>query len=104
MPCYDPRDRGGHTREVVNGDDPMINRALREQNDKLTAIICALTNELDRRQILDSVVLAASEAGKINISQHIRDHLGEDKFRMMNMLGRLSDDELAMVKDILGAD
>lgn len=104
MPCYDPRDNVRIEREVVNGVDPEELTEANRHNQYLTAIICALVNELERRHILDSVILAASEAGKINIVNHIRQHLGEDRARMMNMLGRLSDDELSLVREILRGD
>ena len=55
-PCYDSRDDR------------------QDEIDRLNGIICALTNELERRGILVDVVAEAQRHGKIDIFKHIKNY------------------------------
>ena len=89
MPCYDPRPSEDLSR-------------LENQNERLTGIICALVNELDRRGITVDVVSEAQRHGKIEIFPFIKKHMNEDINRLaFDITSRYSKDELAIIKKLI---
>ena len=92
MPCYDPRDREpnyGLSQELKDSE---------KENAKLTAMFCALTNEVLRHQDGLQLIKDAETNGKINITDFIKEHSEEDKERIKN---KLSTHELNLLKEII---
>ena len=86
-PCYDSRDDR------------------QDEIDRLNGIICALTNELERRGILVDVVAEAQRHGKIDIFKHIKSHMNADINRLAkDITSRYSKDELAVIELLLRKD
>lgn len=79
MPCTDGRDSG---LRIEYRDNP-------EQSNKikyLTACLCAIFNELDKRGITTDVIQTASKDGGVNINDFWITHLQEDKDRILKQL------------------
>jgi hypothetical protein len=87
VPCFDPRDDKQNEIDLLNG------------------IICALVNELERREILVDVVTEAQRNGKINIFRHIEEHINNDITRLAaDIAERYSKDELMVIEMLLRKD
>ena len=91
MPCYDSRDR-------ISVDE--LNE-VKGENRKITASLCALLNELERRGIVHDVIAEASRNGLIDLVGFYKDHKKDDKSRLAFQLHKFSKDEQAILKELL---
>ena len=114
MPCYDGRE---NTPRVIyeTGIAPETLEAAKKklqaieskcekisnENEILTAMICALINELERREIAPQVIAEASRNGLINIMAFYKGHKGDDIARLAFELHKYSKDEQAILKTLL---
>lgn len=102
MPCYDPRDSGSVRTEYKSGISPAkLARAL-DKAAKMEAVVCALLNELDRRDIADMVIADASRNGLIDIMSIWVRHKQDDASKLAaDFHKRYSKDEQALIKKLL---
>ena len=118
MPCYDPRDdderdKAKKLMQLLNIDlsskslneiDSIANKIqlMAERCASLEAALCAVCNELDRREIAENVLSEASRNGLIDLMQFYSDHKKEDAARLANDIHkRYSKDELAVIKKLI---
>ena len=103
MPCYDPRDTEDDLkRHQTNIQNAKLVVELADKNAKLEGILCAVFNELERNDILYSIVSDAQRKGKIDILTYIEEHFYADKIRLANDIQkRYSVDELNVIKNLL---
>ena len=96
MPCYDPRDREpnyGLSQELKDSE---------KENAKLTAMFCALTNEVLSHQDGLQLIKDAETNGKINITDFIKEHSKEDKERIKDVISEeFSIHELNLLKEMI---
>lgn len=107
MPCYDSRSNQTTTvyesgispseMEQVNKQ----NRLLTDNNKWLEAAICAIFNELDRRDVLGSVIAESSRNGLIGLMEFWSQHKQSDESRIAKALHAFSKDEQAVIKKLL---
>lgn len=88
MPCYDPRDNSQYHVEA-------------NQRRLLEAMLCAIFNELEKRDILFSVVERASKNGGIEIKEFWKKHKAEDEIRLSYDLNRYSQHEKKVMLNLL---
>lgn len=78
---------------------------MRDANDKiykLEEMLCAICNELQRNDILYSIVSDAQRKGKIDILSFVKTHFNDDAIRLSNDIQkRYSVDELNVIKELL---
>lgn len=100
MPCYDPRDDEDKiARKEANAQ---ILRDAEDKINKLEAMLCAICNELQRNDILYSIVSDAQRKGKIDILSFVEKHFDNDTIRLANDIQkRYSVDELKVIKELL---
>ena len=114
MPCYDGRENqpriiyesgiDPQTLEIAKrrlADAEAKANNLSKEKDLLTAMICALINELERRNIAPQVIAEASRNGLINIMAFYKGHRGDDVARLALELHKYSKDEQAILKSLL---
>lgn len=107
MPCYDPRDDEEleELREKIKNDERLRLEelhSLKDSNNKLEAMLCAICNELQRNDILYSIISEAQRKGKIDILSFVEKHIDNDKIRLANDIQkRYSVDELKVIKELL---
>ena len=96
MPCYDPRP---HTVvEYKSGISPEQLKAAKECTKIVEAVLCAIFNELERRDMAESVIAEASRHGRIDIMSFWTHHKKEDKARIISDFHyRYSKDEQAII-------
>lgn len=101
MPCYDARNNEPQT-VYKTGISPDDMKQVKQELEFAGAIVCALINELSRRDILESVIGEASRHGLIDIMGWWSNHKNEDRTRLANDIHkRYSKDELKVLKDLL---
>lgn len=94
MPCRDYYDdECCSTQSEVQEKDDKINY--------LDAIICAMVNELSRRNILIEVMSSAEKNGKIDIKSWIAEHQKKDIERIKAKLEKFSNDEIQLMKTLI---
>ena len=100
MPCYSGED----SPRIVYKDNPEDKRAISElfdQAKKLEAGLCALINELEKRDIAKEVIGAASENGNIDLFEFWKRHSKKDRDRLSDELKRFSEHEKEILRDLL---
>jgi len=88
MPCYDSR--------VTEDTDRKS-----KQNKWLSSALCAILNELERRDICESVLAEASRSGLIGLVDFWAHHKQDDVSRLAKELHKYSKDEQAVLKKLL---
>lgn len=113
MPCYEPpREEVGSVRTMdleqvakildKANDISVMNGEIIAKNSFLEASVCAISNELERRGILEEVFQEASRKGKIDLMPLLIDHKNDDLSRLTSDIHkRYSVDEIEMIKQIL---
>lgn len=102
MPCYDPRDDVPVVYE--NGVPPDEHEKALAKVSKLEAVLCAVFNELDRKNILEETVSEASRNGLVNVMSFYQKHKADDIAKLISDLHRrYSKDELEIVKHLLNS-
>lgn len=121
MPCYQPSDEqmahsrgydegrraGGtftaeyHQLEHLKTELSKL-LPLKDENKKLTAMLCAVINELKERGIDHDVITQASRSGLVDIMSFWKQHSKEDEVRVAEMLHKnFSEHEQEIVKKLL---
>lgn len=95
MPCKSympsPEQENNSLRQVLEEQ--------KSENRNMTAILCALLNELERREIIQDVMLAANLSGNVNVHAFYRKHREEDIKRLRDKLSKdYSADERRLIK------
>ena len=101
MPCYDGRD--SHRTETVyrSGISPSDMQKVIDKNEWLEAALCAVFNELQKRDVIGSVIAEASRNGLIGIMDFWQQHQKSDEARIAKALHSFSKDEQAVIKKLL---
>jgi len=109
MPCYTPtyEDMYASTEK----QNQRINKELQESEArsdeykdyslKIDAALCAVLNELEQRDIIESVIVSASRHGLIDIVGWWESHKKDDKSRLTSLLHKHSVDEQRVIFDLL---
>lgn len=104
MPCYDPRPNEAKIiYEEVGVPEEQWNVLVDEYNKK-EAILCALYNELIRRDILKGVIESAEKNGEIDIMSDYKEHRKADILRLKTKMEEYSKDELDLLREILNME
>ena len=81
------------------------NNGLKDRNNQLEAMMCALVNELYTKLDKEEcyyIFNRAEENGKVDLSEWIKKHKEEDKERLKEeVLNKLSKHELDLIKELL---
>lgn len=106
MPCYDPRAQNGWNEGYEAGKRATItdNLKLEEYKDysmKIDAALCAVLNELEQRNLIESVIVNASRHGLIDIVGWWESHKKDDKARLTKSLHKHSIDEQRVLFELL---
>jgi hypothetical protein len=103
MPCSDGRDRPEvrYEKGYKPGCSPVELIDMRFKSNQLEAALCAIMNELKRRNIAGSVVSIASEKGNINILDIWDKHKDSDVSRLSKELNKYSEDEQDIIRSLL---
>ena len=75
MPCYDSRSTYSYGVEETEAKYKNIINEEKKKNEWLEAVLCAVFNELQKRDVLGSVVAEASRNGLIGIMDFWQHHL-----------------------------
>ena len=104
MPCRDWDGIHDDSRKIeyINGVDPT---PLNNRINELEAMLCAIFNELEVRNIANEVIGDAEKNGKVNISDFWKEHQKEDKERLakklVNFLSEFSDHEQKVLVELM---
>jgi hypothetical protein len=102
MPCRDWSDDNSKRVEYINGVDPT---PLNNRNNELEAMLCAIFNELEARDIADEVIGEAEKNGMVVISDFWKEHQKEDRERLgkkiINFLSKFSDHEQRVILELM---
>ena len=108
-PCYgylnDPPPRGCDCKiekEIV--ENPITlrqNAQLIDENKYLTAGLCAIITELNKRGIANDVISQASKSGLIDLMKFWYQHAFEDEVRLAVELHKFSEQEQSILKRML---
>ena len=101
MPCYDAQSQKEIETIYESGVSPYRLEVAEDTINKLTAMLCATFNELDRLGIAEQVAAEASRNGLINIMGFYNDHSKNDKTRLAKELHKYSKDEQRTLKKLL---
>lgn len=108
MPCYQPPeeyikgyDEGVRVNASHHPDDKARIRILEDYSSRLEGMLCALINELERRDIAASVIGEASKKGEVDIHGFWRGHKDSDEAKMSQALNSMSQDEIDLLKKLL---
>lgn len=102
MPCYEPREETRTEIIYETGISPEEFKNASEKAKKMEGIICALLNELERREIAEEIITEASRNGLIDIMSIWEKHRNDDFSRLAEDLHRrYSKDEQAILKILL---
>lgn len=100
MPCSDNRPSSDYEQGYKSGkreSDSTIN-SLKGKITNLEAVLCAITNELNRRGVREEVIQEAEDRGDIKISDILKYHIEQDKIRLRRFLATyLSQDEMDLI-------
>lgn len=101
MPCFDARQ--SHRTETVyrTGISPSDMQKVVDKNKWLEAALCAVFNELQKRDLIGSVIAEASRNGLIGIMDFWQQHQKSDEARIAKVLHSFSKDEQAVIKKLL---
>ncbi len=100
MPCYDGR--GSQDKTVYrSGISPSDMQKVLDKNEWLEAALCAVFNELQKREVVASVIAEASRNGLIGIMDFWQHHQKSDEARIAKALHSFSKDEQAVIKRLL---
>lgn len=106
MPCYDPRSSGSYDDGYSAGQranhthDNELDK-YKDYTSKIDAAMCAVLNELERRDIIESVITSASRHGLIDIVGWWSSHKQDDKSRLTESLHKYSVDEQRVLFELL---
>jgi hypothetical protein len=102
MPCYDSRNTysNGRSEGEAAGFEKGKQFAARHIN-QLEAALCAILNELERRDICENVVAEASRNGLIDLMGFWVNHKKSDRARLANDIHKYSKDEQAVIRELL---
>ena len=92
MPCSDHRDNECNT---------FAEDALRDRVNELTAISCALVNEIMRQPEGTHMIREAESRGKIDIMTFVLAHQAADQERIRDMIDKMSEDERELMATLL---
>lgn len=106
MPCYDPPRDDIEIKTVYktvyeSGISPKQMEKVEKENDWFKGAICALMNELDRRDILPAVVAESSRNGLIGLMEFWDSHEKNDRSRLAKMIHGYSKDEQMVIRALL---
>lgn len=99
MPCYDARDK-----QRTNGNFDENKARLEHANQAISILesyLCAIINELEERDILESVIVKASRNGLTDLVGFVKHHKESDRYRLLADIHKYSIDEQKIIKDIL---
>ena len=101
MPCYDGRDQQRTETVYRSGISPSDMQKVIDKNEWLEAAVCALMNELGKRNILGGVIAEASRNGLIGLMDFWDAHQKSDESRIAKALHSFSKDEQEVIKRLL---
>lgn len=106
MPCYEPRDSSRSRTEVIysTGISPKDMSEVTDRNEWLEAALCALFNELQKREILNSVIAESSRNGLVGLMDFWQEHQKSDESRLAKALHSFSKDEQEILKKLLNGN
>ena len=106
MPCYDPGPSSHvETRTVYeSGISPYDFTVVKKRNEWLEAALCAVFNELERRDIAPDVMAEASRNGLIGLMDFWSKHTKADEAKMARDLHVYSKDEQAILRKLLNSN
>lgn len=107
MPCYDIRsspsyyeDQSDRKRIEIEGRNVII-KSLEHEKEWLSAALCAILNEVERKYDINYILAEASRNGLIGLVGWWESHKKDDESRLAKSLHSLSKDEQSMLKKIL---
>ncbi len=108
-PCYSgegqpPRHYSEPSPQPKIVENPITlrqNAQLIEENKYLTAGLCAIITELNKRGIANDVISQASKSGLIDLMKFWYQHAFEDEVRLAVELHKFSEQEQAILKRLL---
>lgn len=101
MPCYDGRELNSVRTQYASGVSPSDFKRVKDENEWLTGALCAVINELDRRNIVADILAESSRNGLIDVLGFWVKHKNDDIARLAETLHRYSKDEQQILKDLL---
>lgn len=101
MPCYDGRNSSPTRTVYKSGISPSEMQRVVDKNKWLESAICAVFNELQKREIIGSVIAEASRNGLIGIMDFWQQHQISDEARIAKELHSFSKDEQEIIKKLL---
>jgi len=106
MPCYDSRSSEPRVVYVdkLQSEVDGLNKALdkyKNYSAQVDAAMCAILNELEQRNVVESVIASASRHGLIDIVSWWKSHKKDDKSRLNESLHKYSVDEQRVLFNLL---
>lgn len=76
-------------------------KKLKEQNEYLEAVLCAVFTELEKREIDQEIMDNATENGEVSMYGFWQQHKQKDKDRLQKELDKFSQHEKEILKELL---
>jgi hypothetical protein len=104
MPCNSFGDDITSRTIYVERDNPRDVKRIQELNEQVSLLeagLCAIINELEKREIAESVISDANKNGMINIMEFWKRHSESDEVRLLAELNKFSEHEKEVLKQLL---